>query len=167
MNAQIKIRGSAALTCSPVPSDAGAPLAVPIPARSRMRHGTTLPRYLLVGGTCALLGNSILIGFDLLGITYFVSSVVSFGVNVLLAYGLHTRWTFQTRRSFAGLIRYGAAMAINLPFSLALLFMLIDIGGLRMFVAAPLATVIQTAFNYLVATRLFRRTQSAADASRR
>jgi putative flippase GtrA len=109
---------------------------------------------LIVGGVCALLGNAILIGFDFLHIHYAVSATVGFVVTLLVAYALHTKWTFEAERSFARLLRYGAAMAINLPLSMALLFMLVDVSALKMVIAAPLATILQTAFNYVVTARL-------------
>jgi hypothetical protein len=51
---------------------------------------------------------------------------------------------------------YGAAMALNLPLSIALLFMLISLAGLPMTIAAPAATILLTAFNYLIAATLMR-----------
>jgi putative flippase GtrA len=110
----------------------------------------------VVGGLCALLANFILIGLDRLGTNYTFSSVLAFLVTVFVAYALHTDWTFGGERSFTGLIRYAAAMAMNLPLSILLLFILIDLCGLRMLVAAPLATILQTAFNYWVAATLIR-----------
>ena len=121
-----------------------------------MSHARAIPRYLVVGGTSALLSNAILIGFDHLGLHYVVSCVVAFVVTLILAYGLHTHWTFGSERSLGGLMRYGSAMALNLPLSVALLFLLISLGGLTMVVAAPAATVILAAFNYLVAAALMK-----------
>lgn len=115
-----------------------------------------MPRYLLVGAVCALLANFILISFDYVGIHYIISSAVAFAMTVLLAYALHTRWTFGAERSFVGLLRYGAAMSLNFPLSVLLLFVLISLAGLKMAIAAPVATVLQTAFNYLATTALMR-----------
>jgi putative flippase GtrA len=122
-----------------------------------MSHVTAIPRYLVVGGALALLSNAILIAFDQLGIHYVLSCLVAFVVTLLLAYGLHTHWTFGAERSLGGLLRYGAAMALNLPLSIMLLFVLVSLGGLKMAVAAPAATIILTAFNYAVAATLMRR----------
>jgi putative flippase GtrA len=119
-----------------------------------MSHARSIPRYLVVGGASALLSNVILIGFDRLGINYVVSCVVAFVITLTLAYGLHTHWTFGAERSLSGLLRYGAAMALNLPLSLVLFFALISLAGLSMVVAAPAATIILTAFNYIAAATL-------------
>ena len=121
-----------------------------------MSHGKAIPRYLVVGAVCALLGNGILIAFDYFGIHYVVSCLVAFVITVVIAYGLHTHWTFGADRSLSGLLRYGAAMTVNLPLSLGLLFVLVTLGGLKMTFAAPATTVLQTAFNYLVASTIIR-----------
>jgi putative flippase GtrA len=121
-----------------------------------MIHVRTIPRYLVVGGICALLGNAILILFDRIGLSYLTSCLVSFVVTVLIAYRFHTGWTFGAQRSLLGLFQYGAAMALNLPVALALLFLLVTVWGLPMTVAAPTLTVLQTALNYAVAAVLMR-----------
>lgn len=121
-----------------------------------MSHSRAIPRYLIVGGALALLSNAILIAFDYLGIHYIVSCVFAFVTTLILAYGLHTHWTFGAERSFGGLFRYGAAMALNLPLSVTLLFFLVSLGGVSMVVAAPAATIMLTAINYITAATLMR-----------
>lgn len=109
-----------------------------------------LPRYLVVGAVMAVISNIILIGFDKLHIHYVVSCLTAFVVTLVLAYGLHTHWTFGASRSFMGLLRYGAAMSMNVPVSMALFFLLISVLGVPMIFAAPLTTVLLTAINYVV-----------------
>ena len=82
--------------------------------------------------------------------------MLAFVVTLILAYGLHTHWTFGAERSVRGLLRYGAGMALNLPISMALLFVLVTLGGVTMPFAAPTATILLTAFNYVVAATLMR-----------
>ena len=121
-----------------------------------MSHARTIPRYMVVGGGLALLSNVILIALDQVGIHYAVSCAVAFIITLTLAYGLHTHWTFGAERSLGGLIRYGAAMALNLPVSIAILFVLVSLCGLTMAIAAPAATVMLTIFNYVVAATLMK-----------
>jgi putative flippase GtrA len=121
-----------------------------------MNHARAIPRYLIVGAVCALLSNAILITFDHFGIHYLVSCFVAFAVTVIIAYGLHTHWTFGAQRSREGLVRYAAAMAVNLPVPVGLLFVLVTLANMRMAIAAPLATIMQTGFNYIVASNLIR-----------
>jgi putative flippase GtrA len=121
-----------------------------------MSHARTIPRYLVVGGALALLSNAILIVMDYFGIHYAISCVVAFAITLILAYGLHTHWTFRAERSLGGLLRYGGGMALNLPISVALLFLLVSVCGLTMAIAAPAATIMLTAFNYFFAASVMR-----------
>ena len=121
-----------------------------------MTHARAIPRYLVVGGCCAVLNNVILVALDRAGVNYVASCLVSFAATVLVAYAFHTRWTFGADRSVLGLLRYGAAMSANLPFAVVMLFVLVSLLGLPMVVAAPALTVIQTAFNYVVAATLLQ-----------
>ena len=106
-------------------------------------------RYVLVGGTCAALHNVIVIGLDRVAIHYVVSSAVSFVVVVLVGYLLHTALTYQAPRSFATFARYTLAMAANYPLIVALLFLMVTMGGLPVFIAAPAGTVILFGWNFL------------------
>ena len=121
-----------------------------------MKHTRAIPRYLVVGGALALLSNVLLIALDRVEVHYVISCTLAFVITLVLAYGLHTHWTFGAERSFSGLLRYGAAMALNLPVSMALLFTLISVGGLSMPIAAPVATVLLTVFNYVIAATVMR-----------
>jgi putative flippase GtrA len=92
-----------------------------------------------------------MIAGDLLGVHYLASSAVSFVLVVLWGYALHARFTFQAPMSSASLIRYAVAMASNYPLSVALLFVLCDLVGLPMAVAAPVVTAILFAWNFAAA----------------
>ena len=109
----------------------------------------TRTRYLFVGSTCAALHNAIVIGLDRVAIHYAVASAVSFVVVVLVGYLLHTALTYQAPRSLATLARYTVAMAANYPLIVALLFLMVTIGGLPVVIAAPAGTVILFGWNFL------------------
>jgi putative flippase GtrA len=109
----------------------------------------TRTRYLLVGFTCAVLHNAIVISFDHVGIHYAVASAVSFVVIVLIGYLLHTGLTYEQPRSLGTLARYTAAMAANFPLTVGFLFLLVTIAGLPVFVAAPIGTVLLFGWNFL------------------
>jgi putative flippase GtrA len=106
------------------------------------------PRYLLVGITCAILHNVILITGDFVGLHYAASCVISFVVVVLWGYGLHSTFTFGRELSAGSLLRYALGMATNLPVSIALMFLLCDVAGLVVVVAAPVATAILFLWNF-------------------
>lgn len=106
-------------------------------------------RYLLVGFTCACLHNAILIGLDRLSIPYVVSSGVSYVVVVTVGYLLHTAFTFEASRYLLTFGRYAIAMAVNYPLTVALLFLMVTVGGLPVPIAAPAGTVILFGWNFL------------------
>jgi putative flippase GtrA len=109
----------------------------------------TPARYLIVGASCAVLHNLIVIGFDRVGIGYVASSAVSFVVIVLIGYSAHTGFTYRAPRSPATLARYTLAMAANYPITVALLFAMVTLAGLPIYVAAPAGTVILFGWNFL------------------
>ena len=108
----------------------------------------TAPRYLLVGLTCALLHNAIMIGCDRFGIHYVVSSLISYVAVVICGFALHSYFTFERRPTVRAFIRYGVSMAANFPASVALMFLFCDVAGLTVPIAAPLATVLLFVWNF-------------------
>ena len=107
-------------------------------------------RFFSVGLLCALLHNAIMIGGDRLGLHYVASSFVSFAIVVLVGYGLHSSWTFPGAQPGAmSFVRYTLTMALNLPLSLAGMFVLVDLAGLGVPIAAPAVTVMLAAFNFV------------------
>jgi putative flippase GtrA len=107
-------------------------------------------RFFTAGFACAMLHNAIMIGGDWLGLHYAVSSLLSFVIVCAFGYALHSRWTFPgAQRGRAPFARYALTMSANLPLSLAGLFVLVDLAGLAVAVAAPLVTVLLVAFNFL------------------
>ena len=106
-------------------------------------------RFFSVGLLCALLHNAIMIGGDWLGLHYVASSFVSFAIVVLVGYLLHSAWTFPAaQRGAMSFARYTLTMALNLPLSLAGMFVLVDLAGLGVPLAAPTVTVMLAAFNF-------------------
>ena len=109
-----------------------------------------LGRFFSVGLMCALLHNAIMIGGDRLGLHYVVSSFVSFAIVVLAGYVLHSAWTFPgAERGVMSFARYTLTMALNLPLSLAGMFIFVDLAGLDVPIAAPAVTVVLAAFNFI------------------
>ena len=109
----------------------------------------SFPRYAVVGLTCALLHNAIMIGCDWIGIHYVVSSLISYGVVVVVGFALHSYFTFEQTPSVKSFLRYAVSMAANYPASVALMFVFCDAARLPVSVAAPFATVILFAWNFL------------------
>ena len=109
-----------------------------------------LGRYFTVGVTCALLHNAIMIGGDWLGLHYVASSFASFAIVVPFGYWLHSSWTFPgAQRGGMSFARYALTMSLNLPLSIAGMFVLVDLAGLGVPIAAAAVTVILAAFNFV------------------
>jgi putative flippase GtrA len=107
-------------------------------------------RFFTVGLVCALTHNAIMIGGDWAGLHYVASSFISFAVVVALGYWLHSAWTFPgAQRGGMSFARYTLTMALNLPLSLAGMFVLVDLAGLGVPLAAPAVTVMLAAFNFV------------------
>jgi putative flippase GtrA len=126
-----------------------------------------IPRYIVVGALCAGLYNAIMIAGDAVGVSYVVSSVVAFVLNVLIGYTLHCLYTFTEKLSFRGLARYTAAMLITLPLSLGGVALLHGVLRLPMWIASPLVTAFLFCWNYVathwaVVTRVLGRKKRLA-----
>jgi putative flippase GtrA len=107
-------------------------------------------RFFTVGLVCALLHNAIMIAGDWAGLHYVASSLVSFAIVVAVGYWLHSSWTFPgAARGRTPFARYALTMAANLPLSIAGMFVLVDLAGLPVSLAAPAVTVLLAAFNFL------------------
>jgi len=107
-------------------------------------------RYAVVAAGCAILHNVIIIGLDRLGVHYVFASLVSFVVVLSTGYLLHCSFTFTADRSLGSFLRYGGAMAANLPLSILGLFLFHDIAHLPMVIASPVATVALFVVNYFL-----------------
>ena len=107
-------------------------------------------RALVVGGALALLYNALMIAGDWIGLHYAVSSAPTFVIMVLVGYWAHSAWTFKgAERSGASFGRYVLVALANFPFSLAGLFVFVDLAGLPVPIASPIVTVLMFIANLL------------------
>lgn len=124
--------------------------------RDRVRGA--VHRFLAVGLACALLHNVIMVVGDRVGLHYVPSSLISFAVVVSFGFWLHSGWTFSgVQRSATSFGRYAVMAAANLPLSIVGMFLLVDLGGLAVPLAAPLVTVLLAAFNFVGSRWALRR----------
>jgi putative flippase GtrA len=108
-----------------------------------------VPRYLVVGGLCALLNVAVLTGGEALHLPLAVSVAASFAVVCIVGYRLHAAVTFGAPASGQGFARYVLAMAAGLPASAVLLWLFARALGWPMPVAATVATVATLVLNFL------------------
>ena len=106
-------------------------------------------RFAMVGLLCAATHNAIVLAADLWHVHYVFSCVLSYVVVVMLGFALHARFTFEQPPTTAAFRRYAVSMAANYPVTLALLFLMCDVAGWPVAVAAPTATVLMVVWNFL------------------
>lgn len=115
-------------------------------------------RFVAVGLACALLHNAIMIAGDFLGLHYAISSLISFAIVAAAGYAMHSAWTFPgAERGALSFGRYALSMSANLPLFVAGMYLVVDLAGVSVPLAAPAVTVGLLAFNF-VATRWALRT---------
>jgi putative flippase GtrA len=110
-----------------------------------------LPRFLLFSGFCAALNNALVIGLVWAGFHPLVASLLGFPPVLAVGFALHSLLTFETAMSKTAFLRYALAMATNFPAWSASLFILSDLFGAPIAYAAPAATVLLIAWNFLCA----------------
>ncbi|MGP0061729.1 MAG: GtrA family protein [Beijerinckiaceae bacterium] len=105
-------------------------------------------RYTFVGAICAATNNAVMILGDLAGEHYVPMMVLSFALVTPLGYLLHSGFTFNERLSLDGLLRFACGIAVGFPLSLLTMAILCTELGLRVVIAAPVATLVLFLWNY-------------------
>jgi putative flippase GtrA len=105
-------------------------------------------RYALIAAICAAASNAVIILGDVAGGHYVPVIIFAFAVVTPLGYFLHSSFTFGERRSWVGLLRFVSAGALAFPLSLLTMAILCTGLGLRVAIAAPIATVLLFVWNY-------------------
>lgn len=115
----------------------------------------TLPRFVLVGGSCALLNTTLVIILARHGLSGTVASVIAFGPVLLVGYTLHCWFTFGAEPSCTSFVRYALAVSANFPLWIAGLFLLCNLLKFDIAVAAPALTAVLFAWNFASARWIF------------
>jgi putative flippase GtrA len=126
----------------------------PCPAGKRVPMRTRLAearRYLSVGVICAALHNIIVITAAWLGLYYMFALLLSFIVVTPTGYVLHSLHTFSARFSWKQFARFTSGIIAGVPLALAIMFVLCTLLHVAIFIATPIATIGQFAWNYLSA----------------
>lgn len=116
----------------------------------------TLPRFVIVGGSCALLNTVLVIVLVNHGLSDTIASVVAFGPVLLVGYSLHCWFTFGAEPSRTSFIQYALAVSANFPLWIAGLFVLCNLLRLDIAIAAPALTAVLFAWNFASAKWIFR-----------
>jgi len=110
---------------------------------------SSIPTYLVIGAICIALNNAILIGGDLLGFHYAATVLVCYVLVGAFAFLCHARLTFGRAPTWHGYARFQATQGAGTLVTLAILFLASDVVGLPMWFAAPIATLVMVAYNFL------------------
>ena len=106
-------------------------------------------RYAVVAGSCLLMHNAIMIAADRAGLSLLQAAITSFCIMVVTGYLLLSAFVFRGTRSWRGFARYTGAMAANFPVSTGITWFFLAPLHQSMAVAAPAATLIMVAVNYV------------------
>ncbi|MGC2221063.1 MAG: GtrA family protein [Methylocella sp.] len=109
----------------------------------------TLSRYVFAGAACAAMNNILVIGLAGFGIHYFFSTALAFVPVLCVGYGVHTNFTFHSSASWPSFIRYTLAMLMNYPIWLIGLYVLCDLFGVSISLAAPTTTALVFSWNFI------------------
>jgi putative flippase GtrA len=113
------------------------------------------PRYVIVGGLCAILSNATVIVLARHGFGSIVASVIAFGPMLLIGYALHAFFTFGTQPTRLSFRRYALAMLANFPLWAASLGLFSDLLKIPVAIVAPATTLIIFLWNYISARWAF------------
>lgn len=113
------------------------------------------PRFVVVGGLCALLSNAAVITLVKYGFTSVVASLLAFPPVLFIGYALHTIFTFGAPATRVTFGRYALAVATNFPAWAALLYVFCDLLKAPVGVVAPAATALIFLWSYVAARWAF------------
>jgi putative flippase GtrA len=115
-----------------------------------MRLSSEPSRYLVIGAVCAALNNVILICGDAAGLHYVASILLTFTLVLPASYLAHARWTFDVTLSWTAFGRFVLGSFASLFVASFTIWAFRGALFLPMIIAAPLATVTMTVYNYIM-----------------
>lgn len=119
----------------------------PVPAQA---HGADrVGRYTTISAICFVVQNVVLISSDLVGLHFEVAVLLSTAILIPSGFLLQSYFTFRTKRNWTAFFRYAAAMASNLPLSMALAWIFCGLLGWSMIVASPAISACLYIWNYI------------------
>ena len=106
--------------------------------------------YVTVSGFCVLLHTANLIVADKIGMPLGLAVLVSFIIVACAGYVLHALFTFRQPLAAIRLVRYAAAMSVNIPLAYVTIWTWHVAVGLPMLIAAPVASVCMLGLNFVL-----------------
>ena len=115
--------------------------------------------HLVIGAFCALLSNTLIIGLVWRGFGYVSASFIAFIPVLLAGYFLHGYFTYRAKPRLSSFALYVASILGNYPLWFAALYLLMDIEGLPIELAAPMTTFLLFVWSYISAGWAFSKFQ--------
>lgn len=106
--------------------------------------------YGAVAALCILLHNGVMIAGDRVGLSLWLSVLISFIVVSVTGYLLHGRITFRQPLDLGRYLRYALAMSANVPLAFITTWFWHEELGYEMTSAAPLASLCMLAMNFVL-----------------
>ena len=105
-------------------------------------------RYLMGAALCALVSNAVLVAMDWLDWPLLASVLLSWLAGGLTGYAWHSQITYGEPPSLAALVRFLAGSLLGVPLAWAALFVLHDLAGWAIWLAAPATTVLLFCYHW-------------------
>ena len=114
-------------------------------------------RYLMVGGSMAALFALLVWAYHTAGLYGWAASLLASASVAGPTFVLHRRFTFGASGPLLGqFLGFVSAVAINIPFGAATVYLLLDVLGIHPFISGLGATVVASLLNYVVLSRVFK-----------
>ena len=97
------------------------------------------------------MNSAVMIGADWIGYHYAWATIAAFFLVTPFAFWLHSRFTFGAALSWRNLRVFAVGVAAGFPLSLTVMAVLCSGLHLKVIIAAPVATIVLLAWNYLSA----------------
>ena len=111
----------------------------------------TLTSFTAVSALCAFTYNVFMIAADAVGVSYRISLLIAFCINLVLGFILLRRFTFQRDANGRSFLAYAMGVTLNIPILMAFFWITIDQAHLPMWAAAPSSTVFMLGWNFIIA----------------
>jgi len=116
-----------------------------------------LRRFVIVGAFTAGIQMILLWLFvDVFGLFYLLGATFAIEITIILSYVLNNRWTFEATQNtgrveyFSGLIKTNVVRGSAIPIQLAVLYALVEFGGIPYLVANAGAILVSGIYRYIL-----------------
>lgn len=128
-----------------------------------LRHGPLairLRRFVIVGAVTAGIQMVLLWLFvDKVGLNYLIGAPIAIEITIILTYVLNNAWTFRAIQNtgavdyFVGLVKTNVVRGTAIPIQIAILYMLVEWGGVWYLLANAVAILVSGLYRYVLDAR--------------